>query len=70
MIELGFDIKLEEWENLDKLEERIKAGERIYCVKLSQGGDSHGKDNIYGLNGWNTPFAEKATVEVLHSENC
>ena len=67
LIHCGHDVKLEKWQDLDKLEARIENGDAIFYVRIANSGDGYGdfyiycEDNAAGINGI-------SGIEVLESE--
>jgi len=61
-------IKFDEWEDLDALEKRLDAGERIFKITQNNGGDGCSNTAIYGFGGWNTQFNSDKMAEVLYAE--
>lgn len=61
LIEAGYSVNLDEWENLDKLEKKISNGESIFRVRIASLGDGYGdfylfseKDDaldVYSISG-------------------
>lgn len=70
MLELGYELEFDKWEDLDALEKRLKNGERLYRIYLSHGGDGEDCDSIFGLIGWASRFDDGLPIEIIHSECC
>ena len=70
MLELGYELEFDKWEDLDALEKRLKNGERLYQIYLSHDGDGEDCDSIFGLIGWDSRFDDGLPIEIIHSECC
>lgn len=70
MLELGYKIEFDEWEDLDALEKRFENGERLYRIYLSHGGDGQDDRSVYGTAGWDSQFSEGLAVDHIYSECC
>lgn len=69
LIASGRDVKLEKWMDLDALDARLAAGERIFCVKVNNGGDGVDPDALYTFGGWDgEDVFDGLPVEVIHGE--
>lgn len=68
LIDSGYKVVLDDWQNLDELEKRIKEGKKIFGIQLSNGGDGMSDTTIYGLGGWDAQIGEKAEFETIYSE--
>lgn len=69
MISAGIDIKLEKWEDIEDLEKRLKAGEKIFMIRNNHSGDGYLSDGIYSED--DSPMLdgqENIAMEYLHSE--
>lgn len=57
LLEYGHELMFEEWEDLDRLEAKIKDGDALFAVRIARQGDGYGDFYIYredgadGLNG-------------------
>lgn len=57
LLEYGHELMFEEWEDLDRLEAKIKNGDALFAVRIAHQGDGYGDFYIYredgadGLNG-------------------
>ena len=57
LIDAEYEVKLDDWENLDELESKIDNGDVIFYIRIARDGDGYGDFYIYeetgadGLNG-------------------
>ena len=70
LIAAGYEVELEQWMDLDTLEERIKSGDKIFVVHVNNGGDGESDDAVYSYGGWDGEdvFNNISNVEVIYSE--
>lgn len=68
MLELGYELEFDKWEDLDALEKRLKNNEHLYRIYMSHGGDGEDGDSIFGMNGWDSQFDDGLPIETIHSE--
>lgn len=68
LIDTGYNVKLDSWEDLDKLEARIANGEKIFHIELANGGDGMSSNTIYGLGGWSANIGDNHAIQFLCSE--
>ena len=47
LIDAGYKVELEKWENLDELNARIANGDAIFYVKIARDGDGYGDYHIF-----------------------
>lgn len=66
LIKAGYDVSFEKWEDLDAIEARLKAGETVFGVTVSDAGDGEGDTRLFSLDS-RYPF-EDLPVECLTSE--
>ena len=63
---------LDDWIDLDKLEQLLNDGHKLYQVHVNQGGDGQDFKTIYSLGGWKgqNVFNDLPNVSVFHCECC
>lgn len=66
----GKDVVLDKWMDLDKLENMLKGGTKIFKVHVNNGGDGVAEDALYTFGGWEGEdlFSDMAGIDVLYSE--
>lgn len=52
LIAAGYEVVLEEWMDLDALEEKLKNGNRLVRVKVNNGGEGVDDDALFAFGGW------------------
>lgn len=68
LIASGYNVKLDPWMDLDKLETILKNGNRILALRVSNGGDGSSYDNVYAYNEWSSePFEGLTGIDILNS---
>lgn len=67
LISAGKKIYLDKWMNLEDLEKRLRDGNRIFYIRMNQGGDGFSHTAIYALGGWDADFNRYANCEILAS---
>ena len=65
LIAAGKKVCLDKWIDLDDLEKRIRNGERIFHIRMNQGGDGISHTAIYAIGGWYADFNKYANCEIL-----
>ena len=70
LIAAGYEVKLEKWMDLDKLDDMLKNGNRIFRIRVNNGGDGVDEDALYTFGGWDGEdvFEDMNGIEVLDSE--
>ena len=70
LIDSGVNVVLDKWQDLDALEKRLDAGEKLFCIEQDQGGEGEYAPAIFGVDGWdsNTRFYNDVLGEVIYSE--
>jgi hypothetical protein len=63
---------LDNWIDLDKLEQLLADGHKLYQIHVNQGGDGQDFKTIYSLGGWKgqNVFDDLPNVSVFHCECC
>jgi len=70
MLKAGFELKFDKWENLDDLENRLKEGQQLFCIRNNHSGDGWDNDAIYSED--DAPLLcgnDNLAMEYLHSES-
>ena len=65
LLEAGYRLKLDKWEDLDDIERRLEAGESLYHIRQNNGGDGMDDFTVYGLGGWDAGLGSRAVFETL-----
>lgn len=65
LIAAGKKVILAKWMDLDVLEKRVRAGDRIFHIRMNQGGDGVSHTAIYAFGGWDADFNRYAKCEIL-----
>jgi len=70
LIAAGYEVELEKWMDLDKLDEMLKNGDKIFSIRVNNGGDGVDEDALYTFGGWDGEdvFENMSGVEVLGGE--
>ena len=70
LIAAGYEVTLEKWMNLDKLDEMLKNGDRIFNIRVNNGGDGVDEDALYTFGGWDGEdvFVNMSDVKILADE--
>lgn len=70
LIAAGKDVALDKWMDLDKLEDMLKNGMKIFKVRVNNGGDGVSEDALYTFGGWEGEdlFSNMAGIDLLYSE--
>lgn len=66
----GKDVVLDKWMDLDKLEDMLKNGTKIFRVRVNNGGDGTAEDALYTFGGWGGEdlFNNMTGIDLLYSE--
>ena len=70
LIAAGYNVELEEWMDLDKLDKMLKDGDRIFGIRVNNGGDGVDEDALFTFGGWDGEdvFEDIAGIKILDSE--
>lgn len=70
LIAAGYEVELDDWIDLDKLDEMLKNDDRIFNIRVNNGGDGVQSDALYTFGGWDGEdiFNDMQGVEVLDSD--
>jgi hypothetical protein len=70
LIAEGKPLTLDKWIDLDKLENLLNDGHKLYSIHVNQGGDGQDFKTIYSLGGWKgqNVFKDLPHVEIFDSE--
>ena len=70
LIAAGYEVKLEKWMDLDKLDKMLKNGYKIFNICVNNGGDGVDEDALYSFGGWDGEdvFNDMEDVEIMHVE--
>jgi len=66
MLKHGYKMRFEKWENPQNIRKRLKKGEKIIAMKISESGDGMGSDHIF-KEGDKSCFKD-IPIETLSSE--
>lgn len=66
LIDAGHKLSFDKWEDLDSIEQRLNAGEKIFYIRQAHDGDGYGNFYIYGEDGCGG--IDHIAAEVLGSE--
>lgn len=70
MIAAGLHVELDKWENLDELEKRLDAGQKLFCIHNNYQGDGWDKDAIYSEDDCELLSIDNSmAMEYLNSES-
>lgn len=71
LIAAGYNLKLEDWMDLDKFEDMLLNGKKIFGIRINNGGDGVDADSIYSYGGWDGEDAinDVHNISIIHSEN-
>ena len=65
----GCKMKFEKWENIDKIEERLKKGEKLFMIRVNNSGDGYLKDGVYCEDDASLEKVDNSlAMEYLYSE--
>ena len=66
----GKDVVLDKWMDLDKLEDMLKDGTKIFKIHVNNGGDGVAEDALYTFGGWEGEdlFNNMTGIDLLYSE--
>jgi hypothetical protein len=70
LIAAGYKVELNAWMDLDKLEQMLQNGDKLFIIHVNNGGDGVQTDALYTFGGWDGEdiFDDIQGVEVLDSE--
>ena len=70
LIAAGYEVELEKWMDLDKLDEMLKNGDRIFNIRVNNGGDGVDEDALFTFGGWDGEdvFKDMTGIRCLDSE--
>ena len=70
LIAAGYEVELEKWMDLDKLDKMLQNGDRLFNIRVNNGGDGVDEDALYTFGGWDGEdiFENINGVEVLDGE--
>lgn len=70
LIAAGYNVELEDWMDLDKLDKMLQDGDQIFGIRVNNGGDGVDEDALFTFGGWDGEdiFEDMNGVEVLNSE--
>ena len=70
LIAAGYEVVLEDWMDLDKLDTMLQNGDKIFGIRVNNGGDGVDEDALYTFGGWEGEdvFDDISGAEVLYSE--
>jgi hypothetical protein len=70
LITEGKPLILDKWIDLDKLENLLNDGHKLYSIHVNQGGDGQDFETIYSLGGWKgqNVFKDLPQVEIFDCE--
>lgn len=70
LIAAGYEVELEKWMDLDKLDEMLKNNDKIFGIRVNNGGDGVDEDALYTFGGWDGEdvFEDMIGIEVLYLE--
>lgn len=70
LIAAGYNVALEKWMDLDKLDKMLQDGDQIFGIRVNNGGDGVDDDALFTFGGWDGEdiFENMSGVEVLGGE--
>ena len=70
MIAAGYNIELDDWMDLDKLDKMLQDGDQIFSIRINNGGDGVDEDALFTFGGWDGEdvLDDINGVQVLDSE--
>ena len=70
LIAAGYEVKLEKWMDLDKLDKMLQDGDKFFNIRVNNGGDGVDEDALYTFGGWEGEdiFKNMNGVKVLSKE--
>lgn len=70
LIAAGYNVELEKWMDLDKLDKMLQDGDQIFGIRVNNGGDGVDDDALFTFGGWDGEdiFENMGGVEVLGGE--
>ena len=66
----GYDVELDAWMDLDKIENMLLNGDMIFNIHVANGGDGVSEDSVYTFGGWDGEdiFEHIDGIKLLTSE--
>ena len=70
LIAAGYEVELEKWMDLDKLDKMLQNGDKLVNIRVNNGGDGVAEDALFTFGGWDGEdvFENMSGVEVLGIE--
>lgn len=70
LIAAGYNVELEKWMDLDKLDKMLQDGDKIFGIRVNNGGDGVDEDALFTFGGWDGEdiFKNMSGIEVLSEE--
>ena len=70
LIAAGYEVELEKWMDLDKLDKMLQNDDKIFNIRVNNGGDGVSEDALFTFGGWDGEdvFENMSGVEVLSVE--
>ena len=70
LIAAGYEVELEKWMDLDKLDKMLQDGDQIFSIRINNGGDGVDEDALFTFGGWDGEdvLDDINGVQVLDSE--
>ena len=70
LIAAGYEVELEKWMDLDKLDKMLQNDDKIFNIRVNNGGDGVAEDALFTFGGWDGEdvFENMSGVEVLGIE--
>ena len=70
LIAAGYNVELDGWMDLDKLDKMLQDGDQIFSIRINNGGDGVDEDALFTFGGWDGEdvLDDINGVQVLDSE--
>jgi len=70
LIAAGYEVELEKWMDLDRLDKMLQDGDRIFGIRVNNGGDGVDEDALFTFGGWDGEdvFKNMSGIEILDSD--
>ena len=70
LIAAGYNVELDDWMDLDKLDKMLQDGDQIFGIRINNGGDGVDEDALFTFGGWDGEdvLDDINGVQVLDSE--
>ena len=70
LIAAGYEIKLDKWMDLDKLDKMLQDDNKLFNIHVNNGGDGVDDDALFTFGGWEGEdlFNNMTGIDVLYSE--